>query len=449
MKIFPVPHTVKGKRFPNAIDGFLPSQVVVPLKQEHDCLCKSCVSVGERVTEGQVIAVPYNGMDFQAVIHAPIPGVVESIIPSDLPDGKRYTGIKIKMSGSFSFWGKKKEKREWKRKLPISLLEKFAEKGIVNTFSSSMPTSLAHEISKDHLKKNRLLIVRLFDEAPGLRVADAILYKTFYETVLEGIMITAHAMNAIGIVMLYDNQSEKPVVDADIADSAIPVATVPIDTRNYFSRFRTDLAYEVVSDLKEEPFSLADENDIFVDTQTMIFVANAVLYDTPVVRKYIFLEGDCIPSHALVSVPIGTSINDIVTQCGGLLREPRAIIINGVMTGTSAHNIDTPITKEVKSISFLSSSRVYDEIESDCSGCGNCRSACPYSLSPDILYEHAVGMRKAEAIFLESARLCSLCNMCNAVCPARLPISQTIANLVRSSKEMRYEKKYAAQGNIL
>lgn len=449
MKIFPVPHTAGGKRFPSAIDGFLPSQVIVPLKQEHGCICKSCVSVGERVAEGQVIAVPDNNMDFHAVIHAPIPGVVESIIPSDLPDGKRYIGIKINMSGSFSFLGKKQEKKEWAMKLPVSLLETFSEKGIVNTFSSSMPTSLAYEISKDHLKKNRLLIVRLFDEAPGLRVADAILYKTFYETVLSGIMITAYAMNAVGIVMLYDNQSEKPVVDADIAGTAIPVATVPIDTRNYFSRFRTDLAYEVVSDLKEEPFSLADENDIFVDTQTMIFVANAVLYNTPVMRKYIFLEGDCIPSHALVSVPIGTSINNIVTQCGGFLREPKAIIINGVMTGTSAHNIDTPITKEVKSISFLSSRRVYDEIESDCSGCGNCRSVCPYSLAPDILYEHVVGTIKADAIFLESARLCSLCNMCNAVCPARLPISQTIASLVRSRKEMLYDKKYSVQGNVL
>lgn len=432
MRTFPEPKMIRKKRFPQAIDGFLPSTVVVPLKQEYDYTCASCVAPGQTVKEGEVIAIPKSDAVFRANIHSPVPGVVDSIVLSEMPDGKQELGIKINFAGSFSYLGKRRNKVDWKSYIPNKIVYSIAEKGVVNTFLATSPCSLAKQIeSKGY--RNRLLVVRLFDEAPW-RLTDTLLYNNFSDEVLQGVAITAYALNATGVVLLYDKHLQKVPQVLDAYNLGIPSETIAVDAKKYLTGFSREMERIVRESLKALPFSDVSSEDLYVDTSTMLSVYSSIADDTPVVRRYITIDGDCINTYALVNVSLGMPISYAIEQCGGLAKKPAAIIINGILTGSATPSLDTPITKYVKSISLLSSHRVYDELESECTGCGNCRKICPYKLSPDILYEYVTGTRKVEDFFVKSASLCSLCNLCNSVCPARLPISQTISLLLEKTK---------------
>lgn len=437
MRTFPVPTMIRKKRFPTAIDGFLPSTVIVPLKQEYDYTCTSCVTPGQSVKEGEVIAIPKSGATYRANIHSPVPGVVDDIVLSEMPDGKQELGIKINLNGQFSYLGKRHGKADWKSRIPNEIVYNIAEQGVINTFLASSPCSLANQINYSK-NKQRLLIVRLFDEAPG-RMTDTLLYNSFQNEVLQGVAITAYATNASGAVLLYDKNLQNIPDILDIENLGIPIEAIAVNARKYLTGFSKEMERIIHSTLKDLPFSNVCSDDLYVDTSTMLSVYSTIAEGTPFVRRYITIDGDCVDASALVNVTIGMPISYAIEQCGGITKKPSAIIINGIMTGTATPSLDTPITKYVKSISLLSSNRVYDELESECTGCGNCRKICPYKLSPDILYEYVIGMRRAEDFFIKSASLCSLCNLCNSVCPARLPLSQTIASLLNkiNDKDMK------------
>ncbi|MBQ9238311.1 MAG: 4Fe-4S dicluster domain-containing protein [Treponema sp.] len=427
--------SAQRKHFPLAVDGFLPASVVVPLTQEARCRCTSTVEPGQVVQEGDVIARPLFSADTDhcALIHAPVPGVVDAVVASELPDGKQDLGIKIRLSGRFSYLGKHTETRDdWQQKNPDALVRSLAQNGVVNTFSTAAPQSLAYDIVQSREKKAPLLLVRLFDESPS-RLTDLLLYETFPEAVMRGVAITARALRAHAVALLYDRRHRVP--DFSAYADAIPYGAIPVDTRVYPSGLKRALGAFVRSVRTDEPFIHAGDADVYVDVSTMLSVCTAIADDTPVVRRYITVEGDCLPAYGLINVTLGMSIAAVAEQCGGFIRTPTVIIINGLMTGTTTPSLDTPITKSVKSISFLSAHRVYDGRECACIGCGDCRRACPYHLAPDILYEHASGWRRADALLVQSAALCVSCGLCNAVCPARLPIAEFISLLLSRKKE--------------
>lgn len=445
-KIFPLSNTFTKKLFPLAVDAFIPPSVVVPLKQEGDYVCTPCVTEGQTVNEGDIIAIPNSDGELRANIHAPIPGKVEKFILTELPDGKQETGIKIKFSGHFSYLAKPHLQFNWTEKFPRAIINEIAHKGVINTFSTYTCQSLAYEIESVYPNKyyttekyERLLVVRLFDESKG-RVTDTLLYKNFPDEIINGATITAYAMNASGVVFVYDKLTQKIPENFYYTAKGTPVFFIATNAKKYLNGFKNEIAVLINSLVKENSVEGTSDYDVYVDASTMFSVNSAITENEPTVRKYITVDGDCLPSHGFINVTLGMPISYVIEQCGGLIKQPSGILINGLMTGTATPSFDTPITKEVKSLTLIASRAIYDETESECINCGNCRKVCPYKLSPDILYKTAINEIVSEKYITDSAHLCTLCNLCNSACPSRLPISQVIAPFVRYEQKKRIEK---------
>ena len=461
MKMIPAIYTSEGNLVKGAVNGFLQPVVTIPLSHETHTPSVCLVRQGDRVREGDVIAVPSlnAGERYGAKLHASVPGIVEDIVPCISPNGCEESAVKIRLSGRFSYLGKKRSFENW-RALPASVIvQRIADAGVINTFDTTEPVSLASQIDETGIKGRRVLVVRLYDDDPK-RVTDSVLSKAFFKDIQTGAFIVSRALGDAAIVFAYDaaemqkGQAERRERTANTAheakarvtpssmqsalqafgfdrvkDAPVPVCFVSVDITEYPAGFRNEIIDAVKKSVKEKPFTDISPECVFADASSMIAVHNAVRCGVPCVEQYVYVSGECVPAAGLMKVRIGTTMRFLAEQCGGLKRHPAAVIINGLMLGSFAASLDAPVTKYVKSVSFLPMHRIPDQRELPCVRCGECRIVCPRHLSPDILYRHASGGAEASKEYIDSAALCSGCGLCNSVCPSRLSISQAIKRI--------------------
>ncbi len=423
--------------FTQAVRAYIPNIVTLPFCQfkGKDYIC--IVKPGDYVKEGQpiAIAVDSNNKELEAQIHSPIPGKVISIEQCSLPDGCVGLSAKIMLEGQFTFLGKKVEENNWRILTDDEILTALNEKGVINSFGKSV--LLSKQIKECRQRENRFLVVRLFDEDPS-RMTDSFVAEHFTEKVVEGAKIIAAVMHAQGIVFVKaapsKNQNDIFIDKESLKEKSF--AIVEADTNLYPQGFKENLIHTIKKFSKnsknplEKEFYKVNHKSIFIDPETALCVYEALIYSLPVIERYVHVTGNSLKAAAMFRVRLGTSIASLAKQCGGFKKTPSKIVINGLIIGNAISTMDTPVTKDVKSVAFIPSSDLYDQTLSQCIRCGKCREVCPEKIYPDLLFRHKIGGKQVGNEFLETALLCSGCSLCNCVCPSRLPLSQTI-NLLK------------------
>jgi electron transport complex protein RnfC len=176
-------------------------------------------------------------------------------------------------------------------------------------------------------------------------------------------------------------------------------------------------------------FERATHTDLFVDPATLLNVYRSAVFSLPVMDNIVHITGSAINTPGIFYIRQGTLIRDLIEECGGFQRPFTVLVINGVVSGMSVTALDTPVTKQVKSIRFLDRWEVPGQRAEECIRCGKCKTICPNKLEPAVLFSHICGMRIADPEYIASAVLCEDCALCNTVCPSRLPLSQYISLL--------------------
>ena len=414
------------KDYKDSQKAFLPRFVSIPLAQEAGSNFKSLVKVGDKVSEGEVIAETELAPGKKSYIHSSVPGTVVAIEPIEAPDGRQEFCIKIRFGGAFSFLGKKHEEKTASVLSSSEITSKLINLGVLNTFKTAIPENLGHQIEKmlEDKKKPENVIVRLFDEDP-YRVTDSLVSKFYFDEIVKGARILAKSINSKGIIFAIDQKfADKEIFKKeeykDIRALEMNIRRYPCGTpREIVSAF-------VRGPLKRTSVFCINKKDIFVDASTAYEVYKAAGLSIPSVDRLVHFSGDCLNASCLLDVKLGITLRDIVSQLGGFVKEPAHIIINGKLCGISVQSLDIPVTKYLKSVEFLSKKHRTDEQVYSCINCGNCRFACPVKLSPDILYNHTVNYKLLNEKFMASSLACIECGLCNTVCPARLPLCQTI-----------------------
>jgi electron transport complex protein RnfC len=413
--------------FSTSVSAFLPDTAYVAFSQDGMKPLEACVSPGDTVSEGEVIARSKDKTI--AAIHAPIPGRVECFAVCHTPNGKKTPAAKIRLSGVFSYLGKPLTISPWNSEKRKKLINMLAEKGIVNTFTR--PRSLRREIAELPKKKGCIIAVRLFDNDPSQNT-DSFIAAHHASEIMEGAALLAYAVDAAGIVFLYDEEKLPSWRETYASfDYHTAVCFVRITAKKYPSGTTSAITeavreYSAASkkDSNDAVFAAISYQDIFVDSATLLNVYRALVLGIPVLETYIHISGSVIKTPGIFSVRIGTLIQNIIDECGGFIKQPGLVIINGKAAGISINKIAVPVTKYVKSIRFLQKHEIPDQKQCQCIRCGQCRRICPHSLEPDVLFAHASGLKAASDETVLSSILCSDCALCNASCPSRLPLCQ-------------------------
>jgi electron transport complex protein RnfC len=383
------------------------------------------IAEGDTVAEGQIIARGKGAN--AAAIHSPIPGIVEKFVKCPMPDGKPGLAAKIKLTGEFTHLGKPAQKTDWESLTRMHLLRTFAEKGVLNLFSE--PVSLADKIAGMKKTNNRILIVRLFDNDTSQKT-DSFIARRYQTEIAEGAAILAKAANIEGVALLYDKNGDKPDFEEFSSQiRASEIAFVPVSFRRYFTLTEREMVSEVRRPRAASVFQEAAHTDLFCDPATLFNVYRSVVFSSPVMDTVVHITGSAIKTPGIFFIRHGTLIGDLIEDCGGFIKPCPVFVINGVVTGMSVTALDTPVTKQVKSIRFLDNWEVSGQRAETCIRCGRCKTICPNKLDPAILFASICGMKIADPEYIASAALCENCSLCNTVCPSRLPLSQYISLL--------------------
>jgi len=467
-------------------NAFLPHTVIIPLENEKDSNYVPVVKIGDKVEEGQIIAT-YDSPENQSTskIYSSIPGTVVDIIPSYLPNGKQKFGIKIALGGKFNYVGKKITESKAELILASSISSKLIDFGVLNTFDTAKPVNIGQQIKNSPKAKN--LVVRLFDE-DNFRYTDGLISKFLFPQIYEAAKTLARAFNAEGILFAVNAKDEKKndyircvneledtasnsktdtTADSAISDSSIKksdentneasdnstdiskndskndskksfkdtdlknknVRFVYMNVKRYPSGTKREITSAFNRNLKKSCDFKITKDDIFIDSSTAYEVYKAINLNIPPISKLIFVHGNCLKASCLLDVKIGTTLKELINQIGGFAKEPSKIIVNGMIHGSFITNIDVPVTSSIKSVTFLSKSKITDSHIYACINCGNCRFTCPVKISPDILYNNMAHFKEMPEYLEQTALACTNCGLCNIGCPARLPLSQSIKQL--------------------
>ena len=158
-----------------------------------------------------------------------------------------------------------------------------------------------------------------------------------------------------------------------------------------------------------------DVGVVVINVQTARALHHAVCDREPLLARVITVDGSAVASPGNYTVPIGTEVGHVLTQCGVRLDEAAALIVGGPMMGTPA-GLETPIGPGTGGVLALGREQISDLVDRPCVRCGECMDACPFGLPVGLLLEEP-----SEALLQ-----CIECGVCQFACAAQRPLIDSI-----------------------
>ncbi|NSW46263.1 MAG: electron transport complex subunit RsxC [Bacteroidales bacterium] len=399
----------------------IPERVYIPLSQSLGAPSVPIINKGDRVKTGQLIA---KGEAFiSANIHSSVTGTVEKIDEWIDASGYRKKTIIIKT-----------EPDEWEEGILLNhqlnptitltkeeIIQRVKEKGIVGMGGATFPTHVKLSIPQG--KKAEYLIINGVECEPYL-TSDHRLMLEKGEEILIGIQILmkaievnkaiigieANKMDAIehlsqlaqkykgievqGLKLKYPQGAEKQLIKA-LVNREVPSGKLPIEV-----------------------------GCVVQNVGTAFAVYEAIQFNKPLIDRVVTISGKKFNGGNFL-VRIGTPIQALIDQCGGLPENTEKIINGGPMMGKALVSTEVPVTKGTSGILIFTNEMSHRMPVYSCIRCGKCVSVCPMGLEP-ILLEKLVENKNWEMAESEHIIDCIECGSCHYTCPAGRPLLDMI-----------------------
>ncbi|MEJ6950430.1 electron transport complex subunit RsxC [Natronospora cellulosivora (SeqCode)] len=397
-----------------------PEQVIISLQQHIGAPCQPLVKKGDHVDMGEKIADSDSFVS--APIHASVSGTVKEIKTIQTPIGKSSQGIVIDADEEDTLAKGIASPGSLSDLSPDDIKKIIREAGIVGMGGAMFPTHVKLSIPEgkevDHLILNgaecepyltvdhRMMIERPNDIIYGTKllmkaisVSKAII--GIEENKPDAIKIMKKATaNEDGIEIKeletkYPQGGEKMLIKA-LLDRTVPAGGLPLDIGVVVNNITTAVA-----------------------------VSDAVKKGVPLIERSVSVTGSGVNNPINLIYRIGTTIDKLIEEAGGLTEDASKVILGGPMTGFAQPSLDIATVKGTSGVLVLSKDEVADFNPQPCIKCARCVDVCPQYLMPVNLSKYA-----AKEMFdeLEDYQVlnCIECGSCSFICPAKRPLMQYI-----------------------
>lgn len=400
-----------------------PATVSIPLSQHIGAHCEPLVKVGDTVTYGQVIGAVSSGLG--CPVHASVSGKVIAIDSVNNAQGVPIRNVVIENDGEYTVCP---DIAPFPKPLADTAADEIVEliraAGISGMGGATFPTyaKLAGAVGKA-----TKLIINCAECEPFITANHRLMLESPDE-VIDGTEILRHALGLENAtIAVEDNKKDAiEVLRTRIKERGLSLEVAEMVTK-YPQGDERQIIYALTG--KELPAGKlpVELGCVIFNAETCAAVATAFYRGTPLIKRIVTVDGDCVRTPKNVLVHIGTSYRDLIEYCGGFAKSPAKIINGGPMMGFAQWDIYGPVTKGTSAILVFSGA--FDEQnslpEAACIRCGRCVKNCPMHLMPNYLALYAQNRKYSEAGDM-GAMSCVECGTCSYNCPGQIPIVQYI-----------------------
>lgn len=419
-----------------------PAYVVIPMSMHVGAPCKPIVAKGDYVLLGQKIGEPAG---LGAPIHASISGTVAAVEERPHPNGGSCMAVVIENDYQDAPAPALARKADPEDLTGWEIVDIIAEAGIVGLGGAGFPTSVK---IKGAIGKVDTLIINGAECEPYI-TADHRLMLEESKRLLGGVQILMHALGLKSAVIGIEGNKMDAIEHLRQQlpqDSGIRVVTMK-------TRYPQGAEKQLIQKLtgRQVPSGKlpADVKCVVVNTSTAAAVYDAVHDGIPLTRRIVTVSGGTIHEPRNMIVPIGTPLEHLLAECGGLIDDPYRVLLGGPMMGSAQYDLSVPTIKGTNAALFLSRRECtpVHRHETACIRCGRCIQACPMNLTPVYfnLYHSAGRDKELEKYHIMD---CMECGSCAYVCPAHIRLVQSIRtakNEIRRQAQLEKQRQEALE----
>ncbi|WP_312909523.1 electron transport complex subunit RsxC [Stutzerimonas nitrititolerans] len=397
----------------------LPAQLIVPLAQHLGAPAEPCVTLGEQVLKGQLIAEASGFVS--APLHAPTSGTVSFIGPQPYPhvSGMTATAIVIDSDGRDQ-WIELQPHTDYRQLPPADLLDIIRQAGINGLGGAGFPTAV--KLTAPPTQTIRTLIINGTECEPYI-TADDLLMREKAAELVAGIEILEYLIQPQQVLIgIEDNKPEAiGAVRAAIGERPYVLKVFPT---KYPSGGEKQLIQILTGEEVPSGGLPADIGMLCQNVGTCVAVHDAVLLGKPLISRITTLTGEALARPMNVEALIGTPVTELLAFAGLDDSKLNRLIMGGPMMGFTLPSMDVPLIKTTNCLLASTLAELPPPPPAlPCIRCGECAEVCPASLLPQQLHFFALGQEHEQ---LKAYNLfdCIECGACAYVCPSSIPLVQ-------------------------
>ena len=423
--------SAKGARVPHekATAGMatvqmpVPQHVVIPMQMHIGAPAEPVVKKGDTVMVGTLIGKA--GGFVSADVHSSVSGTVLDVAPMRMVNGAVCKAVAIKTDGSQTVDPACTPPAVTDKD---SLLAAIRACGLVGVGGAGFPTAVK-------LAANTIdtLIINAAECEPYL-TTDAREMLECSDTILSGIAaVMKYCDIPHCIIGIERNKPECIDLMFSLTRDMPGVSVKPLPMRYPQGAEKTLIETCTGREVPQrnaagKPGIPADCGCVVMNVTSVSTLGKYLKTGMPLVSKRVTVDGDAIAKPQNIEVPIGTLYRDVIEACGGIKPDVELgkIIFGGPMMGGASPSADFPVLKQNNGLLLLGRKASILPAPQPCIRCGRCIEACPMGLEPVVIagdFNH----KDYDALRARCIDLCVACGSCTYVCPAKRPVSQTMA----------------------
>ena len=400
------------------IEAPMPKTAIFPLSQHIGAPAKPIVKKGDKVKVGTMIAEA--GGFVSAPIYSSVSGTVAKIDNFIDATGYRKPCITINVEGDE--WETTIDRSDSIETLEMhpeltseAIIEKVKIAGITGMGGAGFPTHV--KLSPPPGSKAEFILINAVECEPFI-TSDYRLMMEHPDEIVIGVELLMKATNAPkAFIGIEDNKPEAIKLLKERTGKRTDIEVVALE-KKYPQGGEKQLVDAIIKRQVPAPPAIpVNVGAIVQNVGTTYAVYQAVMKNRPLITRYTTITGTHLKNQKNYHVRIGTPINILIDDCGGLPEGENKLLAGGPMMGRALFSDEVPITKGTNCITILTDDDAKRKEEEPCIRCGKCVSVCPMGLEPYLL-SRISELKMWEKAEQEDIVSCIECGSCHYTCPA-------------------------------